>query len=1039
MTRFTSVKTRATLWTQEKRAAARRNIAAYAWAREQADAVCRLADDYAMQAERIYELIVAEGLPRYYHTGHTLDPNIFYCRYCGVNICEKYTSHYPWIVRPLEDPWKIQCPDCKRRFPSNDFGGFYRLGLDAHGVFQHALAQQRNEESRQAGGPDYLKNELYPEKGEGWGVDDGFGFYTGRVYDNGVRERHNYIATYLDRGLWGGGYDGGVVLDAINTLARAYVYTGEARYGRAGAMLLDRVADFYPGYDWYPWAEFRGAENFRGKICDSIWECFVARQLAGAYDAFYPVYEDADLIACLREKSLRYAQENLKDSASAIRAHVEHNVLREIYRGCRTGRICGNFGMEQAALAAAAVALDAMPETGEWLEWIMRPGIPRNQGDPAQDTPIAGGNVRGVLLNSVDRDGMGDEASPEYNALWLNLMTDVAEVLSEYDACPPGMNLFENPKFAQMFTAHMPLMMAEYYTAQIGDSGRTASQGFVFRMDTALNGYRHLGGARLAQYIYRMNGSTSEGLHGAITDVDPEAVRRNMDNAIREHGPLRADSDMMTGYGFAALRDGESTAHANTLRDFSLYFGLGAGHGHADALNLGIDAYGLNLAPDLGYPEVTGTQPNRLQWVSGTLAHNTVMVDGRMQERLTAVAAPLHYDDAGHVKLMDVEAGRAYPQTRAYRRSVVMVDTGDGVSYGVDFFRILGGDDHLYSFHAQSNAIHDTRGLTLIPQTDESGQFVGSYAGPEVPWGQDPNTVETSWEVDMLRHPPGTTWLYEVRRDRTPERRFMVDFRIADFRRVLPEEKNLHLRMTMLGDCAPDEVTIARAKPPHFNTPYIPYLEYVLARRTGDNLDSLFTTVFEPYCDAPYIADSLTTVPVAVLAGEPGPEDAVEAVKIPLSNGRIDYVVYAANREITYRVDDLFDFRGFAAVCSLREGKMIYLYGNDCELLDDVRHPGALTGVVADFTRELALANTITVALKQQTEPEALAGRYVYIENDGAQNAVYRIYRAHSHGAQTLLDIGQVSLIRAQGEGAAYVYNIAVGQELRIPLSFTRT
>src|SRR5690606_20192958 len=36
-------------------------------------------------------------------------------------------------------------------------------------------------------------------------------------------------------------------------------------------------------------AEFRGAEHYRGKICDSIWECFVTQQLAGAYDAFYPV------------------------------------------------------------------------------------------------------------------------------------------------------------------------------------------------------------------------------------------------------------------------------------------------------------------------------------------------------------------------------------------------------------------------------------------------------------------------------------------------------------------------------------------------------------------------------------------------------------------------------------------------------------------------------------------------------------------------------------------------------------------------------
>ncbi|MBR2181002.1 MAG: hypothetical protein IJ949_03830, partial [Oscillospiraceae bacterium] len=37
-------------------------------------------------------------------------------------------------------PWKIQCPDCKRLFPSNDFGKFYELGIDEHGNYRFALA-----------------------------------------------------------------------------------------------------------------------------------------------------------------------------------------------------------------------------------------------------------------------------------------------------------------------------------------------------------------------------------------------------------------------------------------------------------------------------------------------------------------------------------------------------------------------------------------------------------------------------------------------------------------------------------------------------------------------------------------------------------------------------------------------------------------------------------------------------------------------------------------------------------------------------------
>ena len=33
------------------------------------------------------------------------------------------------------------------------------------------------------------------------------------------------------------------------------------------------------------------------------------------------------------------------------------------------------------------------------------------------------------------------------------------------------------------------------------------------------------------------------------------------------------------------------------------------------------------ILPDLGYPEYTGEDPKRLQWISNTISHNTVVVD----------------------------------------------------------------------------------------------------------------------------------------------------------------------------------------------------------------------------------------------------------------------------------------------------------------------------------------------------------------------------------------------------------------------------
>ena len=73
-------------------------------------------------------------------------------------------------------------------------------------------------------------------------------------------------------------------------------------------------------------------------------------------------------------------------------------------------------------------------------------------------------------------------------------------------------------------------------------------------------------------------------------------------------------------------------------------------------------------------------------------------------------------------------------------------------------------------------------------------------------------------------------------------------------------------------------------------------------------------------------------------------------------------MVYATNNKVLYRVDDLFDFRGFVGVYSVLDGQPVYMYVNDGDVIDDNKGLiGACTGTVKDFTRELALENTITV------------------------------------------------------------------------------
>ena len=151
----------------------------------------------------------------------------------------------------------------------------------------------------------YLKNILYPEKDEhidpvtgklvndgihNWGVDDGYGYRTGEYYldtstGNAWEKVHTYIACYNHYQ-----FQSGIIGQGIKHLRNAYVYTGDPKYGRVGAILIDRMADVYPDMytrDTYPLFSNTDSQRPKGKIVVSIWEYWLGVFMPRAYDAIY--------------------------------------------------------------------------------------------------------------------------------------------------------------------------------------------------------------------------------------------------------------------------------------------------------------------------------------------------------------------------------------------------------------------------------------------------------------------------------------------------------------------------------------------------------------------------------------------------------------------------------------------------------------------------------------------------------------------------------------------------------------------------------
>ena len=1022
-------KTRRSFYRDDKVDALRSNVANYSWAAGSRDYYTQNAEKFLGNEEKLWNSVTTQELPRSYYVGYRADPNAATCRYCGCDLSAKYGSpYYAWIMDAWENPWKVGCPDCNREFPSNDFGSFYELGIDDNGNWDYELAKSENQKLIRRGKKGYLVNTAYPEKGTGWGVDDGNGYVDKKstfkdAKGNTLNSTHTYISFYNHWAIW----HTSLLYNAADFLGNAYLYTGDIRYGKAGAILIDRIADVYPDMTTEPYRnQFTDGGHYapKGKVSDYVWENQLAKKWCETYDAVWPAYENEEVITFLSDKAEQYGMANTKTTPAKIRQNIEDGILRDIYESYKTGLIYGNFGMPQSTLAIAAVVLDTMPETKEMLDFVFQDGEELMVDGAVQVNKITGGNVNRQLFNAVDANGVTDEVAPNYSDLWIGGLNGVLNYLEGYDKYPE-IDLYNNPRYVKMYTNQLDTLLRRKATVQIGDSGATAKDSFIGGSGRFIRVFKNTKDIRFAQALFHLNGRTTNGMVYGAFDENPESLATEVQQIIDTYGEYDFDKSVnLTDYGFAHIK---SVSHENVYnkyedseRSFWMYYGRYAGHGHRDALNLGIEAKGLSVAPELGYPD--GTTGDRYDgWGKTVVTHNTVIVNNKRQFAQRTTGVPYHFDGTEKVKVMDASAKHQY-SVDEYRRTVVSVDIDDENSYALDFFHIKGGVDHLYAFHALSDTIAETENLTLVPQTDSSGNYVGTYRGSSYTYGQ--------YDSDLM----GYNYLYNVdRASNVKNGNFTVDFKITDFRDARGTTQDTHLRMTMLNNFDLAEVAIADGNPP--NKDFNPEkLKFVLARRTGTDLNTLFTTVFEPYDDESAIA-SIENASVKRADGKAIGEAEVRALKITLKNGRVDYVTMAKDNSVEYIVEDFLNVCGFVTVYSVEDGENVYSYVNDGTKVGDLTATDAYNGSIVDFTKGNEFENSITVSFDEEVDTEDLIGRFMYVDREGTGNATYEILGVTKSGSNYILDIGDITLIDKLDDSGNYVYNIAAGNTFRIPLS----
>ena len=225
--------------------------------------------------------------------------------------CKKDVRMYDWIIDPFKNPWKVKCPHCDELFPKNDFYSYYLSGMNENYIFDPQLANQA-----------LLLNEDHPDKNDPkfqFGVDDGEGYVSGE-------NRWRFIGAYLIYGQWKK-----MIVEGIYQLSLAYVMTGEQIYAHKAGILLDRIADVYPLFDYSKQGyTYEKQNSIVGQGYVSVWHdaCVETRLFALAYDQIFDgIKNDNKLVRFLAAKAKKYKLNNPKSNFKLIQSNIQNRIF----------------------------------------------------------------------------------------------------------------------------------------------------------------------------------------------------------------------------------------------------------------------------------------------------------------------------------------------------------------------------------------------------------------------------------------------------------------------------------------------------------------------------------------------------------------------------------------------------------------------------------------------------------------------------------------------------------------------------------------
>ncbi len=397
-----------------------------------------------------------------------------------------------------------------------------------------------------------------------------------------------------------------------------------------------------------------------------------------------------------------------------------------------------------------------------------------------------------------------------------------------------GAPLYSSAVFQFLYDA---LESVEGYSDPEGYRGREDGLHYAEFVPEAMTDIAHLRGALEKMVVPGGNLASVYDTFGASLYSQGEK-----ETYFERPPPGESGPSLLWACGHAALGMGRGDDQVQARLQF-----MGSGtfsHSHNDRLSLQVFARGREMVSDIGYSQNT-LRP----YASCTFAHNLVMVDESSQfiEYSPAGGELIAYGD-GHpsVQFVSVRAPQAYPEIREYRRSLALVKVSEEDAYLVDLFGVKGGSQHDWLLHGDAD--RDSTLASELGMDDLEGALfasgetfrmwdseAGFKGGPGV---RHPDNIKNA--LGLVR---------QVRGARTDDA-WSATFRSS------PDE-GAALRLWMLGEKGTEVFfgetpSIRRAG--DRNAELLDYwMPLVMARRKGEDLESRFLAVHEPYQGTPFI------------------------------------------------------------------------------------------------------------------------------------------------------------------------------------------